>query len=502
MKKILFSILLLTSAVFFVSNVKADNDWSDVNFNTTTTTYGNCTANSAYDSGAVSGSNLKGLRLMSCATYWGGDHTEPNIQMPPEFSFSFYTATSTFTGDTNLAMIQIMGWTTGAGGAYIAPMIFQITGQANGLTKVSYKKYDDVSYTTYSDTITSLGWHTITYQYNQNSYSQRFKIDDGAYTTYSSMTINPTATYTGQPMTLSEVSMTGQHATKAVYVDDFDYYTYTSDATTEVIDPNYEQYSSIYVADEYFNYPKKIYCNYNATTTCSIKFNYPYGDVGKLVYLTSGENGTSTLASTTLTQITSMQKSLTLANPGYSVVQDRCLFLMSDSTTIEKKYCGIQVYWSEMNLDEALGIDPYDITTACEDVATSSGSTWDDFRYGIECGFNKSLYWLLHPSTDTVVNLVMSFDKLTDEFPLSVYKSLYTNMTNTASSTNEFELSLFVGSLNTTGSTSIVVLNQDKLSNTWSDTWDVIYAYLQVLIYAGTAIYFIHYFVSKNDSQI
>jgi len=315
------------------------------------------------------------------------------------------------------------------------------------------------------------------------------------------MTVLPTSTYTGQPTVVDQIDFTGNHETKAVYVDDFDYYSYLESDSIEVIDPNYEQYSSIYVADEYFNYPKKIYCNYNATTTCSLKFNYPYGDVGKLVYLTNGENATSTIASTTLTQITSMQKAFTLTNPGYSVVQDRCLFLMSNSQTIEKKYCGIQIYWSEMNLDQALGIDPYDITTACEDVATSSGSTWDDFRYGIECGFNKSLYWLLHPSTETVVNLVMSFDKLTDEFPLSVYKSLYTNMTSVASSTNEFELSLFVGSLNTTGSTSIVVLNKDKLSSTWSDTWDTIYGFLQVIVYASTAIYFIHYFVSKNDTQ-
>lgn len=60
----------------------------------------------------------------------------------------------------------------------------------------------------------------------------------------------------------------------------------------------------------------------------------------------------------------------------------------------------------------------------CDDVATSSGSYYDDFRYGIECGFRKIIYYVIYPSDKSVNNITKAYGTLKKQFPFSAYFGL------------------------------------------------------------------------------
>jgi len=71
----------------------------------------------------------------------------------------------------------------------------------------------------------------------------------------------------------------------------------------------------------------------------------------------------------------------------------------------------------------------------CDDVATSSGSTFDDFRYGIECGARKLMYWVIYPSDTVTAKLQTAYDELKATFPFSAYFGLTDTITESATST-------------------------------------------------------------------
>lgn len=77
--------------------------------------------------------------------------------------------------------------------------------------------------------------------------------------------------------------------------------------------------------------------------------------------------------------------------------------------------------------------DTYD--NICDDVATSSGEFWDDFRFGIECGFRKIVYWVIYPSDKSVNNLSKGYANLKKQFPFSAYFGITDTINESIAST-------------------------------------------------------------------
>lgn len=76
----------------------------------------------------------------------------------------------------------------------------------------------------------------------------------------------------------------------------------------------------------------------------------------------------------------------------------------------------------------------------CDNVATSSGSYFDDFRYGIECGFRKTIYYIFYPSDTSINNIQIAYSKIKKEFPFSAYFGLtdtINNSLNNSTTTDE-----------------------------------------------------------------
>jgi len=415
-----------------------------------------------------------------------------SITNPEYFGFVFKVTAKTQTGsdlilysDSQKTLINIY-------------FQFQTTGDSLTLRTI------DSTYSTNFFASSTYGvWHSVMFKFSSNRLSYSVSIDGGDYSgAYSSHNVGVNFAY------INNVQLRYGYSSvllpNTLIIDDIllNETSFINDPdTVEIIDPNYEQYSSIFVSDEYFNYSKKIYCNYTATSSCYLTFNYPFTDVNKSVKLIN-EDSSEEVGTTTLEQTTAMRYSFVIPNPESTMVQNYCLYLLN-GIKAEKSYCDIEVYWSSMNIDEALGIEPYDISKACEEVEPSDESLWENFRYGIECGFNKSMYWLLHPQTQTTVDLIMSFDKLTDEFPINVFKNVDRTLKSASSSVAVFTVPLYLGELSNNGTTSVEVFNIESLGDTFGNIWTTIYQYLEILVYAVTIIYFINWFIGKkSDSEI
>jgi len=90
---------------------------------------------------------------------------------------------------------------------------------------------------------------------------------------------------------------------------------------------------------------------------------------------------------------------------------------------------------------QIVSIDFYGLDFLSEDpcvtVATSSGEFFDDFRYGLECGSRRLIYWMFRPSESAILRLSNSKEVLMQEFPFNVYADLnYILSTSTVSTSS------------------------------------------------------------------
>lgn len=109
--------------------------------------------------------------------------------------------------------------------------------------------------------------------------------------------------------------------------------------------------------------------------------------------------------------------------------------------------------------------DTYD--HICDDVATSSGEFWDDFRFGIECGFRKIVYWVIYPSDKSVNNLSKGYANLKKQFPFSAYFGITDTINESIASTTVNSNGTFnIPFINATGSYYMLpVLSSTSMPN-------------------------------------
>jgi len=512
MKKILLSIFI-TSGVFLILNSSQASytTWIDNNFNDGTNTSNTCVKNITADSQSTSyNANNRGIVLAgTCASSFipatSASNTEPFNGLPPLTSYKFKNISTTTTDGAVTNFLEGEIWDGSAQVIMFATYLKYVSGSWH-LMLYHYTGADGSNTLISDDLVSNVSlneWHDLMISYYVNSGDAFVKVflDGTAVNDYTEVSCTHTLC-TGDSMKVNRISFDNDTlfgTNGSSYVDDIVYSSFTDAGNVEIVEPGTTD-PSIYVADEYWKYDRNIYCNYNATTTdCKINYSYPFDDVGKYAMLVLESDRLTEIDGQTITQNAIMKSSLIVPNPATTAVQNYCLQILND-VEIEKVYCGITVYWNGANVGDLWGIEPYDITTACEDVTPSDESLWDNFRYGMECGFNKSVYWLLHPQTDAVVDLIMAFDTLTNEFPINIYKSVYDELADTSTSTATFSIPLYVGVLGS-ASTSIPVFDGDSLSDTFGETWDNIYAFMEVIVYFLTFVYFLHWFVTKNNNS-
>lgn len=97
---------------------------------------------------------------------------------------------------------------------------------------------------------------------------------------------------------------------------------------------------------------------------------------------------------------------------------------------------------------EEIRWDTYDIESACDDVASSSGSVWDDFRYGIECGLRKAWYWTVVPHDYVYDDIERAMYRFDEVFP----KNIITNVQSSLANPSSTPVTLSIKKIDGTGS--------------------------------------------------
>lgn len=75
------------------------------------------------------------------------------------------------------------------------------------------------------------------------------------------------------------------------------------------------------------------------------------------------------------------------------------------------------------------------LSHVCDDIATSTGTRYDDLRYGLECGTRKAIYWAFVPNKVIFDDLNYTYTKFQNAFPFSVPFEVFNLVKNSASST-------------------------------------------------------------------
>lgn len=113
-------------------------------------------------------------------------------------------------------------------------------------------------------------------------------------------------------------------------------------------------------------------------------------------------------------------------------------------------------------IDEVNGLDTFPVQELgyfasstydhiCDDVATSTGLFFDDFRFGIECGFKKIIYWAISPSASSLNSIRSSYDTFKLQFPFNAYFGLTDTINKSISTSTATTGTLKMPMVNKTG---------------------------------------------------
>jgi len=160
---------------------------------------------------------------------------------------------------------------------------------------------------------------------------------------------------------------------------------------------------------------------------CRLWFSFNDKAIGNNVYLTPDQqlkqNPAYALATTTIFYDPRYQNYINTPAQTVATATDYCLYMIDD-TYGDLLYCGITIEWVSSSTYASDIFNKLDIAHACDTVSTSSGSFFDDFRYGIECGFRKVSFWAFTPTPDSVKYFFESSQKIKTVFPFNTYFSL------------------------------------------------------------------------------
>jgi len=317
--------------------------------------------------------------------------------------------------------------------------------------------------------------HQIYIEFDWTNWTARFNIDGGAWSSE--------LEFTGGAPTTMIFYNSYNSATTDVYVDDINLnYSYENqvflqdDLEGKVL-KDFPQWSAIYSVDEntYNDLEVAWVYGYSGTTTPISEDASTVWDLKEVRTLVSERKGTDLMDGLYWVYVSLRNGETELASS--SLVN----FVINSTDGAD---------WNAEN-----GLFVYDINEACADVDPSDESLWDNFRYGIECGFNKSMYWLFHPSVYAMNSLTSSFDNLTDEFPISIFKTIFETIAEEdLTATSTVSTPFFVGEISAS-STIPIVIN----TNQFGETYTQIYNSIEILIYVATMLYFLSWFMKQKN---
>jgi len=234
-------------------------------------------------------------------------------------------------------------------------------------------------------------------------------------------------------------------------------------------------------------------------STCLLWFGYGYQSIGLDVYLLPGDSidpADSEYAAKELLAGQTLKDYFNLNDPAAPVTEEYCLFLDKPGTEIDKIYCDIEVEWMYDNF-LADNFTECQIDPCFGEVASSTG-TFDDLRYGVECGLRKVAQWLTCPSDESVIAFGRAYNALQNEFPMSVYNQFERTMAtdNSTSTAYVLDISPIMGT-----DQYNVEISTSTMGGTIGTTWDRWRGYLGYFIYLLFFAYLFKRLFNKQEIE-
>jgi hypothetical protein len=201
---------------------------------------------------------------------------------------------------------------------------------------------------------------------------------------------------------------------------------------------------------------------------CNLWFSFNDLAVGYTVNLIndiSPQTSNAPIASTTIIY-TPMHQNKIILTAATSTKSDLfCLYIVDKVLT-----CGINVFWSDENLFNEYWAALPSCASSCEEMASSSGAFWDDFRYGIECGMTKAVCYMARPSKDSLDAITRAELSLESSFPFTVAFDLLNTVggalaSSSTSTDNVFNIPMIRAAGTSTEIYGIPVLSSSSVSN-------------------------------------
>lgn len=319
------------------------------------------------------------------------------------------------------------------------------------------------------------------YYLETSATSSRIKINNGSFSSWKAYAVTPKVTDT--------VRFSTNNISNTTYIDNFGDQHPTTDQQA---------------IDDFFGYDFSAQIETVNSLTCfteedcNIWFSYNSEALGGTVWLTPNESPfvENYIDNTTVTISSNGQNKVVLPAESNEGTDEICLLLTGVGT--DQAICGIDILWiASTTFSNAL--NRCSIDTVCSNVATSTGSYWDDFRYGIECGFRRFTCWSLTPEPETINNLNKSISGYYGQFPISVFKQLESAYRRGyASSTAGFSVNLKLDEIGFNEE----IFNTNYPSQTFgTSTWTSIRNGFGYFVYLLTAIYFIYILLGSRKKE-
>jgi len=146
----------------------------------------------------------------------------------------------------------------------------------------------------------------------------------------------------------------------------------------------------------------------------------------------------------------------------------------------DKVMCGFYNVWVDES-EYAADLD-FIQGDVCDDIASSSGSFSDDFRYGLECGARRVGYFFLHPSSNSYKRIQNIKDTMGTVFPFSIYVQVRDTLSISTSTYENFTIN-FTELTGIPGFNNDLVLAGENTMDSLGSFWTIFYGPLEYVIY-------------------
>lgn len=263
-----------------------------------------------------------------------------------------------------------------------------------------------------------------------------------------------------------------------------------------------------WIGDDDIKIADKLLCYTN--NACLFPITYASSSVNDIIFLTQeydlpdlifdlNIDGTTThaIASTTLPLNPFINRiGIALPIQTTATTTNICAYGYDDVQYEDYSVCRTEVKWVATS---SLGVVcNYDIESACDNMASSTGGLLQDTLYGFGCGMRQAIYWAVTPHCEAVTKLNDTYNRLQNSFPYSIFIQLKTIYTNTHATTTAFEFPiLFAWSGATT-----TAFTQNSMYTVFGDAWDKLYKVMEYFIYTMFVVWFsLRIFNNQKDDS-